>query len=191
MAALAIVFFTALSLNLFVNFGLGIREILARERTPAWNLCYPWIILFIVTALFWPAFALLLHLLGGVFNSILLFPLVILGSMGLEELLFYAFPSLGDNPRVFKAGSAYNGLSAASLALTLHFAFNFGEALLFSLAFSGGGLFTFLVIKEIQKRAILETVPRRLRGTPLVLLSMGLLSLIFSAVSALFLRIFL
>jgi electron transport complex protein RnfA len=188
---MALVFFAALSLNLLLNFALGIREMISRERSPVVNLYYPWIIMFLVPVLLWIVFALILRPLGGLLDYVLLFPLAVLGSLGLEKFLFQLFPTLGENPEVFKFGSSYNSLSVASLVLTLHFAFDFGEALLLSFAFAAGGLLSYLIIKEIQKRSFLEAIPYGLRGTPILLISMGVLSLIFSAASVLLLKIFL
>ena len=194
MAALALVFFAALSLNLFLSFALGIKELIHRERSPAIMLFYPWIILFFTTLFLWVFFARVLFFTGGVLDYVLMFPLSVLGSMGLEILFFRGFlhiTKLEENPRLFSIGSSYNGLCAAALFLTLRFALSFADALLLSLAFSAGCLLAFLIIKEIQKRSFLEAIPYALRGTPILLVSMGLLSLVFSAASVLFLKIFL
>ncbi|MDR2313218.1 MAG: hypothetical protein LBE02_01630 [Spirochaetaceae bacterium] len=186
---LALFFFAALSLNLLLNFGLGVRELISRERSPKAHLYYPWVILFLATALIWVVFARILRPLGDTFNYLLMIPLALLGSQEIEKLLFYFFPGLGDCPGVFKIGSAYNDLSAAALFFTLQFALTVWEALLFSCAFSAGGLLAFLVVKEIQKRSFLEAIPYGLRGTPILLISLGILSLIFSAGAVLLLKI--
>jgi len=194
MAVFALVFFTALSLNLFLNFALGIKELILRERAPAILLYYPWIVLFVSTLFLWILFARILFFTGGIFDYFLIFPLSVLGSMGLEILFFrFAKPltKQHENPCLFSAGSSYNGLSAVALFLTLHFALTFTDAFLLSLTFSAGALLSFLIIKEIQKRSFLEAIPHGLRGTPILFISMGLLSLIFSGASVLFLKIFL
>ena len=105
--------------------------------------------------------------------------------LGLETALFRFFPQLGENPGIYRIGSDYNGFSLAALFLTMRLAVTFSEALLFSLAFSGGAFIAYLIIKEIQKRSFWEAIPHSLRGSPILLVSMGLLSLIFYA-SALF-----
>ena len=194
MAVFALVFFAALSLNLFLNFALGIKELILRERTPAILLYYPWIILFVSTLLLWILFARILFFTGGILDYFLIFPLSVLGSMGLEILFFrFAKPltEQHENPCLFSVGSSYNGLSAVSLFLTLHFSLTFMEAFLLSLTFSAGALLAFLIIKEIQKRSFLEAIPHGLKGTPILFISMGILSLVFSAASVLFLKIFL
>ncbi|MDR2211735.1 MAG: hypothetical protein LBO65_09795 [Spirochaetaceae bacterium] len=185
----ALFFFSALSLNLLLNLGLGVRELISRERSPRIYLYYPWVILFLAITLIWVVFAWILRPLGGIFNFLLLVPVTILGCREIERCFFRFFPRLGDCPGVFKIGSAYNGLSAAAVFLTLHFALSFREALVLSLAFSSGGLFAFLVVKEIQKRSFLEAIPYGLRGTPILLISMGILALIFSAGAVMLLKI--
>ncbi|MCL1814789.1 MAG: hypothetical protein FWG27_03065 [Treponema sp.] len=194
----ALVFFAALSLNLLVNFALGIKELVRRERSPVVQIYYPWIILFVSTLLLWVLFARVLFFLD--LDFLLVFPFSILGSQELEKIFFSVFKKVkgsinlngpDNNPEIFSIGSSYNGLAAAALFLTLRFALSFIDAALLSFAFSAGGLLAFLVIKEIQKRSFLETIPRSLQGTPILLISMGLLSLVFSAASVLLLKIFL
>ena len=194
MSVLALVFFAALSLNLLLNFAFGTRELVQRERIPSIHIYYPWVILFISTFLLWVFFSRVLFFAKGIADFILIFPLSVMGSMGLEALFFRLFSRIvksGEGQKLFSAGSSYNGLSAAALLLTLRFALSITDALFLSLAFSAGCLLAFLIIKEIQKRSFLESIPYSLRGTPVLLISMGLLSLIFSAASVLFLKIFL
>lgn len=191
MASLALFFFAALSLNLLVNFALGVNELMRRERSPEHQFFYPWVVLFVSTLLLWILFARMLFFTGGIFDYLLVFPCSVLGSMALETLFFYCLSRLKkpeENPRLFSVGAPYNALAAAALFLTLRFALSLADALILSFAFSAGGIFSFLVIKEIQKRSFLEAIPRGLRGTPVLLISLGLLSLMFSAAAMLFLK---
>jgi len=196
MAALALVFFAALSLNLFLNFGLGTREFLPHKQPPSTApFYYPWLVLFVSTLLLWVLFARILSFFGGIFDLILILPVSALTSAALEKL-FFSFTSQYKEMEVkpeflFAAGSSWHEMAAVSVFLSLHFALSFADALLLSFAFSAGSLMAFLIIREIQKRSSLETIPHGLRGTPIVMISMGLLSLVFSAVSVLFLKIFL
>jgi Na+-transporting NADH:ubiquinone oxidoreductase subunit NqrE len=80
------------------------------------------------------------------------------------------------------------GITAAAVFICINIAENFPEAFLLSFGFTSGILVVFLTIREIRRRAILEAVPRFMQGNPLILVSMGLLSLIFSMVSLLVLR---
>jgi electron transport complex protein RnfA len=181
---MAVVVFSAFCLNLFLCFGIGIRELVSRERSPVFHIYYPWGILFVVTSALWLFFERILGFAGWFPGFLLIYPLSLFCGLGLETAIFRLFPRLGENPGVYRIGSGYNGFSLAALFLTLRLAVTFGEALLFSLAFSGGAFIAYLIIKEIQKRSFWEAIPHSLRGTPILLVSMGLLSLIFS-VSAL------
>ncbi|MDR0403086.1 MAG: hypothetical protein LBH35_05790 [Treponema sp.] len=186
---LAVVVFSAFCLNLFLCFGIGIRELVSRERSPAFHMYYPWGILFVITPALWLFFE---RFLAGFFPGFLLiYPLSLFSGLGLEAALFRLFPRLGENPEIYRIGSSYNGFSLTALFLTTRLAVSFVEALLFSLAFSGGALVTFLIVKEIQKRSFWEAVPRSLRGSPILLVSMGLLSLVFYVSALLVIRVLL
>jgi electron transport complex protein RnfA len=194
-AALALVFFAALSINLLLNFGLGTRELLPKKLPHSFTLYYPWLVLFITTVLLWVLFARILLFFGGIFDFILILPLSALVSTAVEKL-FFSFISQYKGMKVksevfFTVGSSYHEMAVVSVLLSLHFALSFADALLLSLTFSAGSLLAFLIIREIQKRSFMETIPHGLKGMPIVLISMGLLSLVFSAVSVLFLKIFL
>jgi electron transport complex protein RnfA len=191
-AALALIFFVSLSLNLITNFALGTRELLPQKQTPALLSFYPWFVIFVSTLLLWVLFARILLFTGGIFDLLLILPLSALTSTALEKFfLRLVSQDSGESDNVFAAGLSGHELTAVSVLLTLHFALSFADAMLLSLAFSAGALLAYLIIREIQKRSSAETLPHGLRGTPLVLISMGLLSLVFSAASVLFLKIFL
>jgi electron transport complex protein RnfA len=80
------------------------------------------------------------------------------------------------------------GITAAALFICLNVANNFFEVAALSFGFASGILLVFLVLCEIRRRAAFEEVPRFLRGKPLILISMGMLSLVFSTVSLIFFR---
>jgi len=183
---LALMLFASMSLNLLFSFGLGIRELVKREGSSSFRIYYPWVILFAVTFILWIFFRQMSFLWFP--GLLLVYPLSIFGSLGLETAIFKAFPSLGQNPRIFTAGSSYNGLSLVSLFLVLRFAFTVSEAFAVSFSFSGGGLLAFLIVKEIQKRSYWEALPHSLKGTPILFISTGLLSLVFSSASVLILK---
>jgi electron transport complex protein RnfA len=107
--------------------------------------------------------------------------------VGLETVFFRLFPSPAPESNLFSPLSGYNGLVLGSLMLTLRLALSPAEALVLSLGFTLGALFAVLILNEIRRRAFPETLPPALRGTPLILISMGLLSLIFSSAAAIFL----
>ncbi|MDR1389163.1 MAG: hypothetical protein LBJ31_04230 [Treponema sp.] len=183
----ALVFFASLTLNLILCFGLGTREMTFRERKPSLYNYYPWGILFLVTSVLGLLFAAVPA--AGCFSYLLIFPLTILSGLGAEKLLFRFVLRGRENPQVFKIGQGYSALLPASLFLANLFVLSAFEILVFSFALSAGGLFAFLCIKEIQKRSFLESIPYSLRGSPVLLVSMGLLSLILGAGASLILRI--
>jgi electron transport complex protein RnfA len=186
LASLAV--FSGLSLNLFLQFGLGIRSI-GTER-PLFSAFSPiqWFILFISVYILWFFFTYIITPLGlGILEPFLLFPLSSLICMGLETVFSCMFPHLNPEPRLLSPLSGYNGLALGSLMLTLRLALSPAEALVLSLGFSLGSLFAVLILNEIRRRSFLETLPSFLRGTPLIIISTGLLSLIFSSAAAIFL----
>ena len=173
---LALFLFSLMYLNPLFCFGLGVRE----TEEP---LClYPWLIVVVETALLWLFFERLLAFVCPWFPGMfLLFPAALYAGFGLEIAFLRFFPRFEEGTRFFRLGSDYTIVALASLLLTVRLASGFGEAFLLSLAFSGGGLGAVLSVRAIRERAFWETPPRSLRGYPLTLISMGLLSLVFSA----------
>ncbi|MDR2370378.1 MAG: hypothetical protein LBD71_02760 [Treponema sp.] len=90
---------------------------------------------------------------------------------------------------VFDSRTGYDGLAGASLFLTRMLAADFAGALVLALGFTAGIMGTVLVLREIRRRSLMEAVPVFLRGSPLTLISMGLLSLIFGSAAAVLFRV--
>ncbi|MDR1247765.1 MAG: hypothetical protein LBK63_00535 [Treponema sp.] len=220
LAALAV--FSGLSLNLLLQFGLGIREIIdvagvkanSAERKEWGGIASPgWIVLFVTPFVLWLFFTyVLIAPAFGFLESFLLLPATLAVSAVAELIFAYFFPggkitldpsahpprppltlrgvieNTGFEKALFK-GSSCNGLALASLFQTLRLALNPAEALALTLGFSLGVLLAAMILREISRRASLEAVPESFRGDPLALISMGLLSLVFSSLSVIFLRI--
>ncbi|MDR2029588.1 MAG: hypothetical protein LBP93_08645 [Treponema sp.] len=180
--------FSGLSLNLILQFGLGVRDI-GTER-PVFSPLSPvrWIVLVLSVFILWLVFTYILSPLGlGILEPFLLFPLSSLICMGGERALLRVFPPRKTEAGPFSPLSGYNGLVLGSLMLTLRLALSPVEALVLSLGFALGVLLAVLILNEIRRRSFLETLPPALRGSPLMLISTGLLSLIFSSAAAIFL----
>jgi electron transport complex protein RnfA len=193
--------FSSLSLNLALQFGLGMRGLSAGRRK---NHPVPFLeagVIFLSVLILWLFFTFILAPLQlGFFWYILLFPLSALVCTLVEWLLaqlvrFLAAKVIYQDPppkgekrsrRLFRGISAYDGLVPLSLLLTLNVGFTILEAAVLSFGFALGILLTSLILKEINRRAGMEAVPRFLRGDPLTLISMGLLSLIFSFAGIMF-----
>ncbi|GHV82465.1 hypothetical protein AGMMS49991_10230 [Spirochaetia bacterium] len=192
LAALAV--FSGLSLNLMIQLGIGIEDFGNDPDRPARFVLFQWAALFFSVLILWCLFAYILSLLSlGFFEYFLLFPLTAGAGKGFEALFLRVFPDEAKKPGLFSGGSsnigAFNGLTITALVLTLRLAGSFAAALVLSLSFSLGGIFSIFILKAINRRSSLETVPKTLRGIPLTLISMGLLGLIFSALSVVFLRV--
>ena len=74
----------------------------------------------------------------------------------------------------------------AALFIILGLAGSFAQAAMLSFGFAAGAALAVLIVDEIRRRLAMEAVPRRLRGGPLVLITMGLLSLVFTSVAVVF-----
>jgi oligopeptide/dipeptide ABC transporter ATP-binding protein len=184
---LSLAVFSGLALNLILQFALGLRGA-ARDEDPG----LPFFqigVLFLAVLLVWLVFALVAAPLGlGFLEYPALFPLSVLASTGLEQLFFRFSPPLRSARRLFKPLAAYDGLTPAAVFITLDTASSFFEAAALSLGFSLGVFLSLVLLREIRIRAALENVPPLLRGSPLIHISMGHLSLIFSSLAAVLFR---
>jgi electron transport complex protein RnfA len=203
---------SGLSLNLLLQFGLGICGIIPETSADPskgktaytfWRVqSYVSLMLCIAVFIIWLFFTYVLTPLAlGFLESFLLFPLSAVACVVLELLFAKSLKALGFSgkwkgfcaaPAAVSALtpiSAYNGLVLAGLLITLRLASSPAEALVLALGLSLGRLVTVLILREIYKRSCLETVPRMLRGYPLLLISMGLLSLIFCSAAVIFFQV--
>lgn len=179
--------FASLSMNLILQCGLGARGITISQgagKPP------PWVklgVLLVTVVLLWLVFAYVIFSLPlGLFAYVLIFPLSSLVYFGLEYLTCRF--GLQKSADVDGPVNFHDGLAAAALFMTLHIAGGLVEALTLAFGFTVGILLAFVILGEIRRRSTLEGAPNSLRGTPLALISMGLLSLIFSSAALLFFR---
>ena len=183
LAALAV--FSGLSLNLLLSFALGAAGVAAdthpksetRRQLPLFQLG----VLFIAVLFLWIIFSHIMPPLWMGFSEyFLFFPFSALICMGFElfreKVLSQKFPKTG--VKAFSAFTAYDGLVPASFLITFALAESFADVTVLALFFALGNLAAMLILNEIRRRSTFEWVPRYLRGTPLVLISMGLLSLV-------------
>lgn len=193
LAGLAV--FSGLSLNLFLQFAVGTEgsaaDSLHRNNAARIIPRAQLGILFVSVVFLWVFFSSALPAAWRGFSEyFLFFPLSALVCMGLEllceRILSRIFPKMFPQKapqltgikKVFPAVSAYDGLVPAALFITSFAAERFADAVVLAFFFTLGNLSAMLVLNEIRRRSTLEWVPRHLRGSPLVLISMGLLSLI-------------
>ena len=192
LAALAV--FSGLSLNLLLQFALGTAGIASdalpkngsERQLPFFQLG----VLFVSVLFLWVFFIFFFPPHWRSFlEYFLFFPLSALVCMGLELLREKALPKFGEIHKVFSAFTAYDGLVPVCLLLTYALADDFASAFVLVLFFALGNLAAMLVLNEIRRRSALERVPRYLRGSPLIFISMGLLSLISAAVAGICFKI--
>jgi electron transport complex protein RnfA len=183
--------FSGLSFNLILHFALGAAGTAADHSRNQGIL--PSVlqigILFLSVFFLWTVFYILPPFPGGFLEYFLFFPLSALMCLGLETGIFRLFPKAARGDRLFSAFTAYDGLASLALFITYNLALGFADALALSFFFALGNLAAILILEEIRRRSALEWMPRRLRGSPLILISMGLLSLIFGAAAGICFRI--
>lgn len=172
------------SFNLIVHFGLGIQEVSDEESVPL--PVFQCGVLFIAVFALWAFFSIVITpFFPLLLEYFLYFPLSALLCIGIEQIAARFFPkSSTPEKKIFKAGSAYNGLALTALILTVRFAGSFASAFVAAMSFPLGVLLSIVILNEIHKRAGVEAVPPFLRGKPLRLISIGFLSLIFASASA-------
>jgi len=182
--------FSGLSMNLILQFGLSLKGIafdasIGREKLLA---CTG--LLFVTVTLLWLIFSFAHSVFfWGLFEYVILFPVSSLVFTALEYLVdrFILKINIGRKGEfplsdTLSGGPLASGaLSGAALFITLNVAGNFGEAVVLSLCFSGSTALVYVVVGEIRRRSGMEAVPLSLRGGPLALIAMGLLSLIFTS----------
>ncbi|MDR2783794.1 MAG: hypothetical protein LBB48_08175 [Treponema sp.] len=179
--------FASLSLNLIIQFGLGIEEMPEDgvvRPLPFFQAGVLFITIFALWALF---FYVITPFFSILFKYFLLFPFSMLACWGLELAANRFIPKIVSQQKLFNAATAYNGLAFTALMLTLHIASTVLEAFVVSLNFSLGVLLSIFILDEIQRRSSFEAIPVFLRGKPLRLISMGFLAIIFSSTSAILL----
>ena len=194
--------FAGLSMNLVLQLGFGIREIALAEKTApkrdaAWEGLLPLRlgVFFVSVLLMWLVFSFARSLLPlGFLEYLLVFPVCFMFSSLCEYLWGRHVPKAQGpyNPGNGKAVTGVFGggvLAGAALFVTLIVASSLVEALVLSLGFTISTLVAVTIIAEIRRRAEMEAVPRWLRGAPLTLIAMGLLSLVFSSAAVMFFEV--
>jgi len=183
------VIFSGLSMNLMLQCGLGIEGAASSSSggKGIMGALVKLVIIFISVLLLWVFFAKIISAVSAeLFVYVLLFPVASMAYDGIE----YVFCHFILEEEVEKDCyiSFCNGITAAALFVCLNIAASFVQAAALSFGFVSGIFLSFIIIKEIRRRAVLESVPRHVRGRPLILISMGLLSLIFAASALLLFR---
>ena len=188
MPVILLIIFSSLAMNLLLQFGLGVKGAASAKKPVRRIILIKLGIIFTAVILLWVFFSVIISsLISGLFIYVLLFPVSSLVYTGLDFLVFnYALKKYSEEECSI---SFPDGITAAAVFICINIADNFKQAAALSFGFAAGTLLVFLILGEIRRRAALEAVPRFLRGKPLVLVSMGMLSLVFTFVSILLFRI--
>jgi Na+-translocating ferredoxin:NAD+ oxidoreductase RnfA subunit len=176
--------FAGLSMNLILQFGLALKGIAFDDTIGREKLLIGSGILFVTILLLWLIFTFARSVLFlGFLEYVLLFPVSALAVFCLEYVTnrFIVresppLPLFGDS----LCGGTFSGgaLAGAALFIMLNVAGNIVDAIALALGFSGSVALVFVIVAEIRRRSRMETIPHWLRGGPLALIAMGLLSLV-------------
>jgi len=186
--------YSGFTINLLLQCGLGIKGAVEAE-IPQEGKGFPLdkisliksCIVFFTIILLWFLFSKVIYnIIHGVFIYILLFPVSILLYEGIEYLIIHII--LKKKKEDDRYTNFNGGITAIAVFLCINLSNYFMETFILSFGFTFGLFLINLIIREIKKRASLETVPLFLRGKPLVLITMGLLSLVFTTASLLLFR---
>lgn len=184
---LLLIIFSAFTMNLTLQCALGIRGASESKTYKQTSTMIKLGIMFILIIILWVLFSRVLSsLFSGIFVYVLLFPVSYIVYEGFEYLIYKQIIKKGIDEESFI--SFPGGITAVAVFVCLNLANDFLEAILLSFGFTAGILLVCFIIREIRRRAALEAVPNYLRGKPLVVITLGLLSLIFSAGSLMLLR---
>ena len=140
----------------------------------------------LATCFTWPIYKFILEPFGLVFLQLTLFILVIAGLVQLVE--YYIKKSI---PGLYGAMGIYLPLittNCAIMAVTVENIsnnYNFIESIVYSLGVSMGFLLAMLLLAGIRRRIRTSPIPVFLKGTPILFISAGLISMAFMGFSGL------
>ena len=187
---------SGLSMNLVLQFGLGLKELIVGEKPDfSKNINKKDIlagmgIFFFIIFFLWLFFSFIRSLPLGMVEYLLLFPAGYLVFLGIEYLsnrfvLLHPVKDIFIFWNIFRSSA----LVTAALFVTLSIAGGLAEAIVLSFGFTSGIALALAIAGEIRRRSEMEAVPRFLRGGPLVLVTLGLLSLVFTSAALMFFEV--
>ena len=140
----------------------------------------------LATCVTWPIFKFVLEPLGLVFLQLLVFILVIASLVQLVEYyLKKSAPALYNSMGIYLALITTNcGILAVTLD-NISEGYTFIESLVYAIGVALGFLVSMLLLAGIRRRLRTSPVPAFLKGTPILFVSAGLLSIAFMGFSGL------
>jgi electron transport complex protein RnfA len=180
---------SGLFLNLPVQFGLGIKEIWGGRNENISLAFFECLVLFLSIIIQWLLFTYILSPLNlGFFKYFALFPLASALSSGFELLSNLIIPKNPERTYRIFSFPAVSGLAPAAVLLLLFLSGSFADALLLSIGFSVGAFFSIILLRAMRIRVSTEKVSALFKGIPLLLISMGLLSLVWMSAAIVYLQ---
>jgi Na+-translocating ferredoxin:NAD+ oxidoreductase RnfA subunit len=176
--------FSSLSMNLILQFGLDLKGAAFDKSVCKKRLLAGSGVLFATVILLWMIFSFTRSVfILGLLEYTMLFPASFLVFAGLEYLVnrFLIKNDTGWKDPLLSNKLTGGMLASAALFITLNNAGNIVEALVLVLSFSCSTALVYVIVSEIRRRSGMESVPHWLRGGPLALVALGLLSLVFSS----------
>jgi len=184
---LLLMIYSGFTINLLLQCAIGIKGIVESRNTCNLSTYAKLCLVFCSIVFMWFFLSRIVYsIIPGIFIYVLLFPVSAIVYEGLEFLAFRYL--LKKEPQSESVVSFPGGITAVAVFICINLAYSFLEAAVLSFGFVFGFFIVSMIIKEIRHRADFEAVPFFLRGKPLVLIAMGLLSLVFTSASLLFFR---
>lgn len=137
-------------------------------------------VIILATAVTWPIYKLAMVPLGLQFLQTLFFILVIASLVQLVE--FFLKKTI---PALYKSMGVYLALittNCAVLGVTINCIskdYNYGESLVYALGSALGFLLSMIVMAGVRERSATAKIPQSFKGTPILYIAAGLLSLAF------------
>jgi electron transport complex protein RnfA len=180
--------FSMFNMNMALQCALGIKGASESKNCSRKSTIIRLGIIFVTVVFLWIFFSrIVFSIFSGIFIYILIFPISFIVYEGSQFLTIkYIIKKEIENESFINFGG---GITAALVFICINISNGFFQTVILSFGFTSGMMVVFLIIREIRRRAALEIIPQFLRGNPLILISMGLLSVVFTAASVLFLRV--
>ncbi|MCL2721480.1 MAG: hypothetical protein FWD47_09095 [Treponema sp.] len=179
--------YSVFTVNIVLQCALGIKGVVESKSSIGIATYIKAGIIFFVIILLWFLFSkIILSLASGIFIYIILFPVSTIVYDVFEYLIFSLLVK-----KDVKSENIINfpgGITAVAVFICINVTNSILDTIVLSFGFVSGIFLVNSIIREIRRRAALEAVPVFLRGKPLVLVSMGLLSLVFTTASLLLFR---
>lgn len=137
-------------------------------------------VIILATAVTWPIYKLVMVPLGLEFLQTLFFILVIASLVQLVE--FFLKKSV---PSLYKSMGVYLALittNCAVLGVTINCIsknYNYGQSLVYALGSAAGFLLSMVIMAGVRSRIKIADLPKSFKGTPILYVAAGLLSLAF------------